>query len=332
MTAKYPFYISCTKHCTTSCSLVISSAPRVLISALIRTSNELRKLEDPITVNEAIHLEVGGGLEVDSAEYRLSGMVSHLGASIQQGHCAASVRLSDGSWLGFNNSDIHKVPGQHLQHRRDSYLIIYERVEVKHGTNSKTSIRSPSGYGSSPGAPDSPASQPTSPAAGPSAQLPESIGSPRQHLPHSTLPGHSIVSSGKKHLAKLCDTDQLGTQMKLHLPDENTLTSLTLANNICFPSLLSNILKSASPPSIESFSAFPNILQEDMYWVVYLLILVKDGCVPKIYVGSSTDLTQGTSCWWCEYHLLQSMPTKIPRCVRLAAQQGYQFHKFLPLA
>jgi hypothetical protein len=97
--------------------------------------------------------------------------------------------------------------------------------------------------------------------------------------------------------------------------DIRAATPLTFA-----PGLL-DVVQSDRPPSVDFFASLP--VPEGRFWAVYVVLLVKDGSEPAIYVGSGTDAIHGYRTRVATY------PNKthrmLPRFVRRLYDQGYDF-------
>jgi hypothetical protein len=89
------------------------------------------------------------------------------------------------------------------------------------------------------------------------------------------------------------------------------------------PGLL-DVLQAAQPPSVAYLKSLP--LEFYSYWGVYLLVLEKRGCRPKIYIGSGIASTGGVQTRFYAYDKLDL----IPKYVQAALDEGYRIsHKGL---
>jgi hypothetical protein len=89
------------------------------------------------------------------------------------------------------------------------------------------------------------------------------------------------------------------------------------------PGLL-DVLKAATPPTIAYFKTLSTVFEKR--WGVYLLVLEKQGCRPKIYIGSGTNSVRGLVARMYCY----TSGKVLHRFVKLALDDGYQiFHKGL---
>ncbi|KAK5129539.1 hypothetical protein LTR08_003160 [Meristemomyces frigidus] len=92
------------------------------------------------------------------------------------------------------------------------------------------------------------------------------------------------------------------------------------------PGLL-DVLQSATPPTIQFFKSLPKCKSPKTKWAVYLLVLEKPGCRPKIYIGSATETENGV------HHRFQQYDVKrvLPRWVAHALDTGYTITHKVPL-
>lgn len=68
---------------------------------------------------------------------------------------------------------------------------------------------------------------------------------------------------------------------------EQLLSSTSLASA---PGLF-EVLQASTPPTVSYFKSLPTDCKK--LWAVYLLVLEKLSCRPKIYIGSGTDAKSG---------------------------------------
>lgn len=70
-----------------------------------------------------------GGSSSLPANYRLKAFISHKGPSVHSGHYVAHVRVSDGSWVFFNDEKVVRADSESLDQLKPyAYLYIFERV------------------------------------------------------------------------------------------------------------------------------------------------------------------------------------------------------------
>jgi hypothetical protein len=93
-----------------------------------------------------------------------------------------------------------------------------------------------------------------------------------------------------------------------------------LAQSTCLvtfaPGLLDR-LKATSPPTVTFFKSLPTRLKK--HWAVYLLVLEKPSCRPKIYVGSGSHVVSGI---WERFNQYDNN-TNLPMYVKRALDDGY---------
>ncbi|KAK4951845.1 carbamoyl-phosphate synthase (glutamine-hydrolyzing) cpa2 [Elasticomyces elasticus] len=100
-------------------------------------------------------------------------------------------------------------------------------------------------------------------------------------------------------------------------PTEKVLERLLHAANVSFAPGLLDVLQSTTPPTIAFFKTLPTEFAKR--WAVYLLVLEKLGCRPKIYVGSGTQVVKGVKGRLDQYDNEQSLP----QYVQAALDEGF---------
>lgn len=91
--------------------------------------------------------------------------------------------------------------------------------------------------------------------------------------------------------------------------------------SINFAPGLWDVLRSATPPTIQYFKTLPNAAKSALLWVIYLVVLEKSGCRPKIYIGSGTQSRQGVRTRMTCY---ENATSTLPELVRRALQDEYK--------
>lgn len=92
-----------------------------------------------------------------------------------------------------------------------------------------------------------------------------------------------------------------------YVPDEATLLNLLSSiSGLSFAPGLLDVLQSDDPPSIDFFMSLPT--QWYKVWGIYMLVLVKPGHQPRIYVGSGTNSLSGVSSRLKNYDNHQILP------------------------
>lgn len=105
---------------------------------------------------------------------------------------------------------------------------------------------------------------------------------------------------------------------------EDMLEEFMEESQVVFAPGLSDAVQSAAPPSISYFKALPN--DGKAKWALYGLVLEKDGCRSKFYLGTGTHSTGGVIPRWKDYDL----KINLPRLVKDAIDQGFVItHKCL---
>lgn len=72
-----------------------------------------------------------------------------------------------------------------------------------------------------------------------------------------------------------------------YIPSKAALEEIASLTSITFASGLFNVLQAASPPTIEYFKTLSTEILA--CWAVYIVILEKLHCRPRIYIGSGTN-------------------------------------------
>ncbi|KAJ9655835.1 carbamoyl-phosphate synthase (glutamine-hydrolyzing) cpa2 [Neophaeococcomyces mojaviensis] len=108
------------------------------------------------------------------------------------------------------------------------------------------------------------------------------------------------------------------------LPSLDVLEYMLASASLVFAPGLFEVIRASTPPTVAYFKSLPTDCTK--IWGVYLLVLEKKGCRPKIYVGSGTQFEYGVSSRWSQY----DHKRKLPRYVEQALKEGYRIvHKGL---
>lgn len=108
------------------------------------------------------------------------------------------------------------------------------------------------------------------------------------------------------------------------LATEDVLQQLLSDSLLVFAPGLLDVLQSTTPPTVSYFKSLPICLSK--FWAVYLLILEKQGCRPRIYIGSGTHTARGIAGRFSQY----DTKTSLPICVEQALNDGFAIvHKGL---
>jgi hypothetical protein len=111
-------------------------------------------------------------------------------------------------------------------------------------------------------------------------------------------------------------------------PSQDAVLSLLESLGLVFPPGLLDVVQHSSPPAIAWFEGLPAFIPADS-WGVYALVLRKQGCRPKLYVGSGTSNYRGVRARLAEYSNQDKTICK-PQRVRHALDDGYRItHKTL---
>lgn len=95
------------------------------------------------------------------------------------------------------------------------------------------------------------------------------------------------------------------------------LKEILLRTDINFAPGLFLAVQPATPPDLDFFKALP--LHLVACWAVYLLVLEKEHCMPKIYIGSATNHEKGILVRLHQYQIRTALPDRISK----AFDEGY---------
>lgn len=100
-------------------------------------------------------------------------------------------------------------------------------------------------------------------------------------------------------------------------PSKAALDTVILSVPFTFAPGLFDVLTSDALPTIEWLKALP--FNWAYQWAVYLVVLEKPGCKPKIYMGKSTNAAEGCRSRFRNYKRLDALPMFVER----ALEKGY---------
>ena len=119
------------------------------------------------------------------------------------------------------------------------------------------------------------------------------------------------------------------------LPQKNTLFTQFFTSKAVFEEIAStaflvfapnlfNVLRAAVPPTIQYFKTLPT--ETSNRWAIYLLVLEKSCCRPRIYIRSATDSYYGVHHRFGQYNTGDALPMYVKK----ALDEGYSIvHKGL---
>lgn len=108
------------------------------------------------------------------------------------------------------------------------------------------------------------------------------------------------------------------------LPTQDMVESMLSSAFLLFAPGLFEVIQASTPPNIAFFKTLPANFSKR--WGIYALVLEKQGCRPKIYIGSGTGCNGGVSRRLAQYNT----KVNVPRYVAMALEDGYViFHKGL---
>jgi hypothetical protein len=97
------------------------------------------------------------------------------------------------------------------------------------------------------------------------------------------------------------------------LSTQDVLEQLLSDSVLVFAPGLLDVFQVATPPSVAYFKSLPTDIIKR--WDVYLLILEKLGCRPKIYIGSGTDGDRGVANRFYHYDTKKHLPVYVKRAL-----------------
>jgi hypothetical protein len=94
----------------------------------------------------------------------------------------------------------------------------------------------------------------------------------------------------------------------------DVLEQLLSDSLLIFAPVLLDVVQASTPPSMSYFKNLPTDVRK--CWAVYLLVLEKPGCRPKIYVGSGTNRVGGAAKRFQDYDNQTTLPIYIRRALK----------------
>jgi hypothetical protein len=122
----------------------------------------------------------------------------------------------------------------------------------------------------------------------------------------------------------LCDTpfSLKSTLFTPFFPDEEALQSTM--SILTFAPGLFEVLQAVKPPTIAFFKSLPTLTSP--CWAVYLLVLEKLDCRPRIYIGSGTNTESGVKARFTNYDNTRFLPEYVEKSL----EESYEIvHKGL---
>jgi hypothetical protein len=105
-----------------------------------------------------------------------------------------------------------------------------------------------------------------------------------------------------------------------YIPNQAVLDKLTSNVSLVFAPGLLDAVQGSTPPTIRYFKTLPTIIKgTPNCWAVYLLVLEKASCRPRIYIGSGTSATEGVKTRLADYR----RGTSLPSYVKESIGEGY---------
>jgi DNA-directed RNA polymerase subunit RPC12/RpoP len=101
------------------------------------------------------------------------------------------------------------------------------------------------------------------------------------------------------------------------LTSSAVIAQLVSSSLVVFAPGLLDVLLPETPPTVAYFMSLPTDVHKR--WAVYLLVLTKLNCRPRIYIGSGTAKEKGVKLRWSQYDQKRALPCSIER----ALNEGY---------
>jgi Zinc-finger of C2H2 type len=115
----------------------------------------------------------------------------------------------------------------------------------------------------------------------------------------------------------LANAAQKNPMFAIVLPSQDVVKQLLLDSYLAFAPGLLDVLQAKTPPPLSYFKSLPTNVKKR--WGVYVVVLEKAGCRPRIYVGSGTDSNNGIAQRFNDYNAERNLP----RFVKQALHDGY---------
>lgn len=98
-------------------------------------------------------------------------------------------------------------------------------------------------------------------------------------------------------------------------PDLWSLETIIALAALTFAPALLDAVQSATPPDLSFFLNLPTYHGFDL-WGVYVLVLLKAGCIPKLYIGSATSMTVGLTGRFGQYDSHQALAGFVEKALK----------------
>lgn len=97
------------------------------------------------------------------------------------------------------------------------------------------------------------------------------------------------------------------------LSSQVIIDDLLSSTSLVFAPGLFDVLQVSTPPAVSYFKTFPS--ESFKRWAIYLLVLEKLNCRPRIYIGSGTDARSGVSARFSQYDKGKNLPRFIAQAL-----------------
>lgn len=120
----------------------ISRSPETLCIHLKRfrfNGQQSQKVKANVSYPEYLDLTEYTTSMKDPTKYKLTSVIIHQGRSVSSGHYIAHCRQQDGSWSTYDDEYVNNIKSSAALSDPGAYLLIYERLTFKDGSNKKRS-------------------------------------------------------------------------------------------------------------------------------------------------------------------------------------------------
>lgn len=107
-------------------------------------------------------------------------------------------------------------------------------------------------------------------------------------------------------------------EIRAVLEDRDDFDTLSQCLPLELSPTTSTILSSAAAPAFSAFLSLPDAVAA-VSWGIYAVCMEKEGSMPKLYIGSGTDATNGVTTRMGSYR----RGLNLPRLVKIAVDKGY---------
>jgi uncharacterized UBP type Zn finger protein len=128
------FCVNCQEKVFPTTSIPIWSVPQLLVFHLVRfTVDRGNKNDRMVNFPDQLNMApfVLGPQKAEPLQYRLFGIVCHIGSTIASGHYTAfALHDATEKWYGFNDH-VYQETSPESVHTRNAYVLFYERIDTE---------------------------------------------------------------------------------------------------------------------------------------------------------------------------------------------------------